>query len=454
MSQSHLPSRRAFLRGIGGACLALPLLESVGHKSARASDGAPKYAFFMRQANGVTQADNGEPEQFWPTAAGPLTQQSLQAASGRVVSELAAYAPHLTIVKGLRFAFPGNGCGHSGGGNQCLTAARVSADPSGNRSLAMGESVDNYIARHQDRNGGEPLTLYTGPRGRYIEEVLSYRGALDLRPGENDPFNAYSRMVGNLENDALLALRRQSVNDLVRDQMQALLGRRDLSQADVRRLDLHFQAVRDFEVLSCRLAADEEQQMANLLGLGTLNDNRITVAQLHLDLIALAFSCDHVRAATLQVGDGNDSTQYRVNGQLLPRFHQISHRIYGDGDVGDPIVGAVGMHHDIDRIHARLFRHFLDRLQEHGILDRTVACWTNDLGAGVSHTYRNIPWVIAGSGGGFLRTGQYVELPETTHNAMLNTVISAVGLTASSGGPVTDFGDSSLTPGLIDAIVA
>src|SRR5690606_12123758 len=95
-------------------------------------------------------------------APGPLDSASLAAMSDRATSELAPHADKLLLVKGLRFAFPGNGCGHSGGGNQCLTAARVSDDPAGNLSLAMGESIDNRIAAELNTDGTEPLTLYAG----------------------------------------------------------------------------------------------------------------------------------------------------------------------------------------------------------------------------------------------------------------------------------------------------
>jgi len=44
-----------------------------------------------------------------------------------------------------------------------------------------------------------------------------------------------------------LALRRKSVNDLVREELTALRGRADLSKADHDRLDMHFQSIRDIE---------------------------------------------------------------------------------------------------------------------------------------------------------------------------------------------------------------
>ena len=196
-----------------------------------------------------------------------------------------------------------------------------------------------------------------------------------------------------------------------------------------------------------------EQAMATLSGLGTLNSNRVTVAKMHCDLIALAFSCDFARAATLQIGDGNDSTQYTINGVTLPYFHQISHRIYGDGSEGDPIVGAVDMHHDIDRLFLQIFKHLLDRLDSYGILDQSIAVNVNDLGAGVSHSFSNLPWIIAGAGDGLLKQGQFVDVGGAYHNRLLNTLISAVGIRDGGGDLVSDFGDPSLPGGTLSELM-
>ncbi|MEZ4317230.1 MAG: DUF1552 domain-containing protein [Myxococcota bacterium] len=452
----HRPSRRAVLTGIGGVTLALPWLESLRRPAFAYNDGGPpRHAFFLRNGNGVQQADNGEPDRFWPSATGAISPSILSGRdAGRAVSELAEYGDALTMVKGTRLSFSPTTCGHAQGGNQILTASPPDGG-SGPNTFATGESIDNFIARAFPNNGGEPLTLYTGPRGGYLEEVLSYRGPGDLRAAEDDPWVAYQRMVGVDAGrlDVLLDDRRMSVNDLVRDEMQVLLGT-NLSSADRQRLQLHFDAVRDFETLTCRLLQDEEQQMALLQGLGTLNDNRLTVARLHMDLVALAFSCDFVRAATLQMGDGNDGTEYTVNGVRLPRFHFVSHRVYSDGATGQTIVDADLLHHEIDRLHAQTFKHLLDRLDEHGILDSTVAVWTNDLGAGVSHSYHNIPWVLAGSGSGYLSTGQFVDLGDRPHSQLLSTIASAVGVRKADGSPVDDFGDPSLPAGQITQIVA
>ena len=227
----------------------------------------------------------------------------------------------------------------------------------------------------------------------------------------------------------------------------------NLSTSDRQKLELHFDSIREFEILAASLSADEEQVMATLSGLGTLNDNRITVARMHMDLIALAFSANYTKAATLQIGDGNDGTQYTVNGTKLPSFHWISHRIYADGSEGETIIGAEDMHHSIDRLFAQTFGHFLNKLEEYGILDQGISVWCNDLGNGVSHSYNNMPFISVGSGNGFLRTGQHIDFEGVTHNQLFNTYINAFGLRNTDGSMITDFGDADLEPGVLEALI-
>lgn len=445
-------SRRRFLQA-GSATLLLPFLESDSNGSTENAE----FIFFCRQGNGVTQGDsNGEENRFWPSETGGLTPTTLGIDSDKVLSELAPWADSLIAPKGISYGNVHNGCGHSGGGNQCLTAAKVSEDLESNASLAMGESVDNYIARHFPQMGGEPLTLYTGPRNGYLEEVLSYRGAKQLRPAEDDPWIAYQRMLGVTDNSysELVFDRRQSINDLVLDQIRELQQSPHFSAEDKQKLELHFDSIREFELLSASLSTDEEQAMASLSGLGTLNDNRITVARMHMDLIALAFSAGYAKAATLQIGDGNDGTQYTINGTKLPSFHWISHRIYADGSEGETIVGAEDMHNSVDRLFAQTFAHFLSKLEGYGILDKGISVWCNDLGNGVSHSYNNVPFVSVGSGNGFLRTGQHLDFEGVTHNKLFNTYINAFGLRTDDGEYITDFGDAELEQGVLDSLIS
>lgn len=477
----HKLSRRLVLAG-GGALISLPMLEGFGFRRfqrATAQSTPPfRYAIFMRQANGVQQGVvDDEPERFWPSQVGPLTQQSLAAdlAADRTVGTFSDYASRLLVVSGCRYnPFLSAACGHSEGGLLCLTASRPDG-PNVQNALAMGESIDNRIVRDLGAMGTEPLTLYVGQKSGYLDDVLSYRGPRDRRTGEGNPFNAYRRLFGmpvtdpNVEAMNRLALARRSVNDLVREQITALRNRTDLSMDDQSRLKLHFDAIRDLEVsmATCELPMERYNEIAAVDASTVDNDNMIeTISHMQMDIIALAMSCGVVPAATLQIGNGNDQTQYVIDGVTQERFHHISHRINGDGDVGDPIPDAVDKHHRIDLKFAGLFKYLLDQLSSYttpngNLLDQGVAIWTNDLANGPPHGNRNLPYVCAGSAGGYLRTGQYIDVRTgtgyddfTTHNKFLNTIGAAVGVTNASGAPLDDFGDSALEKGLVTAMLA
>ncbi|MEZ4302277.1 MAG: DUF1552 domain-containing protein [Polyangiaceae bacterium] len=457
--------RRRFLLGALGATMALPFLETFAPKRAEAGEGdADTFAIFCRQANGVQQKTDDEPERFWPTfGTGPLTTAQLSGDTGRTLSELGDFADRLIAVRGLKFAFPGNGCGHSGGGNQCLTAAKVSDLPSGNESLAEGESIDNRIQRELGKEGVEPLTLYVGAKYGYLDEVLSYRGPQELRAAENNPYNVYQDLFGlsNVDPAALeiLRKRRMSVNDLVRDQMQALLARKDLSTADRDRLDLHFTSIRDMEIgIVCGLSDGDVSNIQAVSQNATNDDYFEAVCKLQMDILALAVACGTVRAATLQFGSGNAGVQFTIDGVKQKSFHKISHRIDSDGSDGPPIPNADLLHHEIDRIHARLFRYLLQKLDavklaDGSLLDAGVAVWLNDLGE-KWHSYSNVPFILAGGCKGALKTGQYVDAGNVTHNRILSTIGAAVGCKNDGGAPLDDFGDPELSKGVVSQILA
>jgi hypothetical protein len=458
-------NRRGFLRGIGGAAVALPFLESMRwSRPAKAAVPPTRvYSMFIRQGNGVQQAGfSSEVERFWPRNLGTLTRDSLANDNAdRTLSILADHAEKLTLVRGTRFKFGGNGCGHSGGLNQCLTAASLSGE--GKDTLATGESVDWFIANRVNDPGVEPLTLMSGPQSAYIAHGLSYSGPGQLRGAKNNPFAVYTSLMGlsgSPEVIQQIAARRKSVNDLVRVEMQDLLANPNLSSTDQQRLDMHFQAIRDVEVgMLCTLPDDKVQEMKDMEDVFEANENRVKVADFMLELTALAFACDATRTGTLQIGTGNDGTRYYVDGVLQNTFHRVSHRIDGDGDEGTPIPNADVIHHGIDKIFAGIFKRFLDRLALYPgpsggtLLDDSVVMWTNDLANGPPHSYSNIPQVLAGGAAGFLRTGQYIDAGNVTHNKLLNTIINAVGIRNDDGSYYDRFGDVTQEPGVIGAMI-
>lgn len=475
-SREFRPGRRAFLRTVGGLGIGLPFLEGLAERSAFAQDAAaspPSFGMFICTANGVVQAFRQEPEKFWPTELGPLTTAGMQAFAGdRATGLLADYASKLLIVRGVNYPFSNRGCGHALGLTLCLTASQPAGDAQ--NAVATGISADTLIASELHPAGVEPLTLYAGRKGGYIDEKLSFRAPNQVRAAEGNPWNVYQRLMGLVQPETgastgegeRLVLRRRSVNDLVREELNSLMNLPSLSSEDRSRLDLHFTSVRDIENNMMAMAACSAERL-DVPAIQAMNegsafrraDNTIEdVAKLQIDLAAFAFACNASRVATLQIGDGTDGTRYTINGVQAERFHWISHRQTSDGNDGQPIANAVEVHVEIDRIRMLTFKHLLDRFSSYSVpngtlLDAAYALWTSHVAIGPSHAFNNLPIIIAGGANGFLRTGQYVDAGGVGNNRLLNTLISANGVRR-DGGPVVDFGDPGLQGGLIDALVA
>jgi hypothetical protein len=466
--------RRRFIRGVGGVVLGLPALECLLPRRASAQAGkVATYTMFMGQQNGSIQGTGGDPDHFWPTTPGPLSPANM--VEGRATTELAPYAQKLVMIKGIGFPF-GNpvGCGHSSGCNQMITATR----PRGrsNRSLASGESIDVRMARALAPNPMriDPLTLYAGRKAGYLDDAMSYREGGAVRTGRNNPWDAYMAMtgldsIGKTDPGLLakLAARRKSVNDLLRTEINDLRNRRELSMDDKKRLDLHFTSVRDLEVgmgstagpmpSGDKLAAD----LQAMNGMFTQNDKMEDIVKIHLSLIAFAFASDRFRVSTLQIGEGNDHTSYFVNGVKAPPYHFVSHRVLSDGGSGTRIGNAIDLHAGIDKIHARMFKHMLDQMTMYKtadgrpLLDISTCVWLNSNGNGPPHDVGNVPHIIAGLGGGFWKTGQFVNFAtRVNNNKFLNSVAAAAGVKNAQGAPIDDFGDASLPKGLIPEIIA
>ncbi|MDP6946045.1 MAG: DUF1552 domain-containing protein, partial [Myxococcota bacterium] len=331
-----------------------------------------------------------------------------------------------------------------------------------------GMSVDTLIAQTLSP-GVEPLTLMSGRVDGCLGPVLSYRGPLQRRGVETNPYNVYLDLfVGSADvsPDVIKQLvdQRISVNDLVRDEMQYLLNQ-DMGARDRQRLALHFDSVRDLEVhMACAGLADQHLSDLNSVNQNPdANDMLELVTQLHARLIALAFACDLRRTATLQIGSLLDGTQFTINGELQASWHHISHRKATDDALEEaPLIENGGdLHHEIDRIHGRLFRYLLDRLDEqvtvagYNLLDDCVALWTNDLGTGPDHGHTKLPQIIAGSAGGFLRQGVFLDAGVgVPNNHFLSTLVNAVGIRQEDGSMVDDFGDPEIEKGIIPEMIA
>jgi hypothetical protein len=187
---------------------------------------------------------------------------------------------------------------------------------------------------------------------------------------------------------------------------------------------------------------------------------RDQAVKLFMQLMAFSAAADYSRVAVLKVGDRIDDHVYTYNGTTA-KFHDVSHRQVGN---------AVDFHHYIDRMMLGYHKFLLDTLSTYEtptgpLLDQGVTVWTNQCATG-AHSFSNIPWIQAGTANGFFKQGQHIvvgtgQQPPGSQdgkggdasvsgiNKMLNTLLTAAGVTKEGGGPVDDFGDKELPKGLL-----
>jgi hypothetical protein len=165
-------------------------------------------------------------------------------------------------------------------------------------------------------------------------------------------------------------------------------------------------------------------------------DNMPAVGRLQMDLLAGAFACDLTRVATLQWTHAESNQTFPFIG-VSGQHHTMSHA--GDGDAA-----AQESLTKINVFYAEQFRYLLEKLSSYRegdrtLLDNTVVFWAIEVGKGNNHAHRDLPFLLAGSAGGYFRTGRFVDYQARgraqPHNNLLVSLGNALGL------PEQTFGD-------------
>ena len=128
--------------------------------------------------------------------------------------------------------------------------------------------------------------------------------------------------------------------------------------------------------------------------------------------------------------------------------HALSHEGDDNADAQDKLTR-------INIWYANQFAYLVNKLKsipegDGTLLDNTVVLRTNELGKGNSHTRNDIPYVLAGSCGGYFNTGRYVFYRDSliaddgpAHNNMLLSLCAAMDVPTSTFG-LPEFCDGPL----------
>jgi hypothetical protein len=443
-------SRRTFLQGVG-ACVALPLFDSLGTSRLLAAD-APAAARLASTATGTplrtafVYFPNGAiPANWWPAGVGTDFQLS------RTLKPLENHKNHLQILGELdhKTAEPGpDGAGdHARGNGTFLTGVRLRKSAT---DIRAGVSIDQVLARevgHLTRFPSLELTcdpsLRTGGCDSgyscAYQYNISWSSPTTPMAAESNPRRAFERLFGAGrpgERQANLQRRQQeerSVLDFVLDDARAM--QRRLDPQDTRKLDQYLTGVRDIEARIQRaesLGQARDPGVETPAGVPTDFGDHI---QLLFDILVLAFQTDSTRVATLLLSHDGSNRSFDQIG-ISEGHHDLTHHRNSQ----DRIAKVA----DIDLWYVQQFSKFLDKLNQvrdadgSTLLHNSMIVYGSGNADANRHTHTNLPVLLAGAGGGALRPGRFVK----HHGQPLTNLFLGMGHTLGVS-RLERFGDST-----------
>lgn len=463
-------SRRHVLRGLGGASLALPLLESLAprHEARAQSASFPKRLVVFFTPNGTI------PSAFF----GPGTASDL--VLGDILAPLAAHKADLLVLDNLdnKVSMQANGDPHGVGigcmitGQKLLTGAQAQGMSSG--GWAAGISLDQYVANAISKTTTtklRSLELIGKSISGSIFSRMSFLGAGQPVAPEPSPVQAFDRVFGSLGQDSSSMARQislqKSVLDNVLGELTTLSGQ--VSPNDRVKLDAHASALRDIELRlqatvgmggSCAVPARPTvgdtppvqydpyaAQDAGAEVINSANDvNFPTIVKTHFDIIARALACNITRVASLMASPSRSDVVMSWLG-LTTAHHEASHM--SDSAGAPPLV-------KINAWYAQQLADFITTLKSipegsGSVFDNTLILWCNELAVGNVHSHVRVPFLLAGSAGGHFKTGRYISFPAgTSHNNLLASVALAMDAPLDGG----KFGDPNFCDGPLPNLTA
>ncbi len=148
------------------------------------------------------------------------------------------------------------------------------------------------------------------------------------------------------------------------------------------------------------------------------------IGKLQMDLMILALSCDLTRVASLQWSTAESTvihTWLPLEYSGTREHHLMTHNeTVGVSTTASKVnqMTSTIIRSDLTKIgnwYAQQFAYMLGQLkgiqEANGttLLDNMLMFWTNELGIGGTHSYTNVPYVIAGNCQGQMQTGRYID---------------------------------------------
>jgi hypothetical protein len=440
MSNTRLP-RRTFLRGVG-TLMALPMLEAMLPSSALAAPAVKsrptRMAFFL-VPNGVHIPD------WTPAAEGPLAELPY------ILEPLKNVKAKVNVLTGLAqhnaFALQDGAGDHARSAAAFLTGAHPRK--TSGADIKNGISVDQYAATQVGQKtrfpslelgcerGGQAGNCDSGYSCAYSSNI-SWRSEATPVAKEVDPRLVFDRLFGNGESGEQDESRqrrdryRKSILDFVLEDAKGLQTR--LGVKDQQKLDEYFTSVREIEKrveLAGKIAAGGPGDAGRPTGIPQEYSDHL---RLMFDMMALAFQTDLTRISTFMYANEGSNRPYR-NIEVPEGHHDLSHH---GGDAAKQ-----AKLRKINRFHMEQLAYLLEKLDgikegDGTLLDNTMIVYGSGISDGNAHNHDNLPVLMAGRGGGTIKTGRHIKYPKDT--PMTNLFLSMLDRMQV---PCASLGDSS-----------
>ena len=440
MRSNFLIDRRTCLKGFG-ASLALPLLETMGWaESAKGKSFQPPVRLgFMYMPHGVIM------DQFWPK-----NPESFLSAPPPALESLRPVLDRCLLMKGISGVpiAPFNGAPHALELSTWLTA--ILPDAATRNQINIAISADQIAANYVGALTSLPsLELATMPQThKENQEGLnegyyshcSFRSPTQAVPAETNPRSVLNRLFGTSDKPGKVT----STGPLDRKMLDLVIGgakdlRRKLPQDDQHKLDEYLDSVRAVER---RIAAIESRQKEAALEKAGVSsskrhasdsppieikipegDKRSEYMQVMCDLNVLAFQTDTTRVSTY-IGSTPNGVSYPELGFKDEHHSQTHHNNEAEK------VRKVAA---ITKFNIDQFAHMVNQMAnlregDGTLLDNCIMMWGSGLEDGNKHSRENLPFIVAGKGGGSLHSGRF--LPDTKGNQgdLLTTLLACAGV--------------------------
>ncbi|HWA99639.1 MAG TPA: DUF1552 domain-containing protein [Pirellulales bacterium] len=422
--------RRAFLRGLGGMSLALPVLDAMG---AAVAERSPRRFCAMYTANGMSlpRHEHGIDEWSWfPTA-----EKNGEFVFSKSTEPLAPFRKQLSFLGGLHHPNGAKNDPHVCS-DMWLTGAPLQNPKPGTFNTV---GLDQVVALHTKQFCRQPslvLSIDAGTGFLSRTGTISYNLEGRPIPAENHPRRVFDRLFGgdrsSLESQRAQLQERIKLVDAVIDSAKAL--NRRLGKSDRERMDQYLTSLDEVE---SRLIASErwidvpiKPQDYSQLDLTVTNEAEPADYYRNMfDLIALAFDADITRSVTFMLnredGMGISDTFPRKLG-LVSTHHTLSHASDKEGQLRFA---------KYDLFLSQQIAHFFGRLNEFrdrdgSVLDNTIVLFGS--GCSTTHNPRNLPTLVAGGGNMGLKHGTYWRRGETRMSNVYLSILRSMGIEQAS----------------------